>query len=274
MMKIYIPVNQHFCHDLMMYMKLYIIALFILILNLKAHSFEIPTNTGIVIDEVRILKTESIMQIEKTVYQLEKEQHVEFLLFIKKSLQEVSTSEISKHIFDKWEIEKNNTNRGILILVSTDEQRILIHVGKGLENELPSNISKKIAGDVILPYFRAGKIELGLLRGVDTIHKYITDHKFRDDFNKPNTTVEILNSLWELRSYVFIIAFFILIGVIFISIGSVILDFLGIRHSLSPNFFKQRINKKDTDPLLSLTIDQQRENEIAEMKRRDKCKLK
>ncbi len=78
-------------------------------------------------------------------------------------------------LFNSWGIGKSDKNNGVLILVAKDMRKAVIRTGYGAEGVLPDIISGRVLHDVMFPQFREGDYEGGLLAGVETVHKVITD---------------------------------------------------------------------------------------------------
>ncbi len=70
---------------------------------------------------------------------------------------------------EKWGIGQANQDNGILILLASDDRKIAIQTGKGVEHLLTDAMSKRIIENDILPQFRTGDYYAGLDAAADAI---------------------------------------------------------------------------------------------------------
>ena len=68
-----------------------------------------------------------------------------------------------------WGIGQKGQNNGVLFIVVPSEHKVRIEVGYGLEPVLTDALSSVILQDQVLPKFRAGDTEGGVVAGTDAI---------------------------------------------------------------------------------------------------------
>lgn len=68
-----------------------------------------------------------------------------------------------------WGIGRRDEDDGVLLIVAPNERRVRIEVGYGLEGVLTDALAANIIHTVILPAFRRGQFEAGIVAGVDAI---------------------------------------------------------------------------------------------------------
>ena len=70
-----------------------------------------------------------------------------------------------------WRIgqKQGGKNNGVLLAVFTQDRRVRIEVGYGLEGALPDAMAKRIIDDEITPHFKRGSYDAGLTAGVNAI---------------------------------------------------------------------------------------------------------
>jgi uncharacterized protein len=71
--------------------------------------------------------------------------------------------------FQAWGIGQKQRNNGVLLMVFTQDRKLRIEVGYGLEGVLPDNLAARIIREEITPAFKAGSYGTGLQRGVSAI---------------------------------------------------------------------------------------------------------
>ncbi len=139
----------------------------------QAFSFEIPSLSGPVIDEVGLLNENTKSQLAQSLQRLNQEQRVQIQVYITKSLQGEEIESAAIKIFDQWKLGDEKTDKGLLFLIAPTEKRMRIEVGQGLEGDIPDVIAKRIISDVVKPYFQRKEFSLGVLQGVAAIQTYI-----------------------------------------------------------------------------------------------------
>src|SRR5689334_5595945 len=72
-------------------------------------------------------------------------------------------------VFRAWRVGQTNKNNGAVLFVFTQDRRMRIATGYGLEGALPDALCKRILDDEITPRFRAGDYAGGLTAGVNAI---------------------------------------------------------------------------------------------------------
>ncbi len=95
-------------------------------------------------------------------------------LVIVKSTQPYPASDYALELGRKWGVGQKGKNNGIVLLWATDDRKIYISVGYGLEGAVPDAIAKRIVSDIIVPHFKNKMYFQGLSDGVDAIVKYAT----------------------------------------------------------------------------------------------------
>ena len=77
--------------------------------------------------------------------------------------------EAAVKLFELWGIGKKNKDNGLLLLWSTGDRRVRIEVGYGLEGALPDGKVGAILDTYVIPKFKAGDFDQGLIDGVDAV---------------------------------------------------------------------------------------------------------
>lgn len=108
-----------------------------------------------------------------------------------------------------WGIGQADKDNGILILLATDDRRIAINTGYGVEGSLTDLMSKRIIERVIIPEFKKGDFYAGLDKGSDAIFQ-VLNGEFTEDRNLGNGTRFPFEGLFPL--IIFIVILIILIN--------------------------------------------------------------
>lgn len=85
------------------------------------------------------------------------------------ALEGVSIEEYSTELFRTYGIGDAEKNNGILILLSSDDRECRIEVGYGLEGVINDAKAGRIMDNFMIPYFKEGNWDEGLINGFDSI---------------------------------------------------------------------------------------------------------
>ena len=72
----------------------------------------------------------------------------------------------------RWGVGQKGQNNGLVLLWATDDRKLFIATGYGLEGAIPDAIAKRIISTVITPEFKNQQYYRGLDRGIDEIMRY------------------------------------------------------------------------------------------------------
>jgi len=86
---------------------------------------------------------------------------------------DINIETFSTHLFNDWGIGHKKTNDGVLFLVSTKDRKVRIELGGAYAHRYDSRM-KQVLDDIVLPKFKDGEMNQGILLGVAAIEKEIT----------------------------------------------------------------------------------------------------
>jgi uncharacterized protein len=72
-------------------------------------------------------------------------------------------------VADKWKIGRKGFDNGAILLIAKKERKLRIEVGYGLEGSLTDLMAGRIIRNVIVPQFKAGNFDQGVINGVQTM---------------------------------------------------------------------------------------------------------
>lgn len=105
-------------------------------------------------------------QIRSAVIQLKKNTGTEIAVLTLKNLEGLSIEQASIQVVDHWKLGSAEKDNGVLLLIAQEERQIRIEVGRGLEGNLTDAYSKRIISEIMVPLFRSGDVNKGVLLGV------------------------------------------------------------------------------------------------------------
>ncbi len=83
-------------------------------------------------------------------------------------------------LFTLWGIGKADNDNGLLVLVAKGDRGVTIRTGYGMEGTLPDILAGRIIRSVMIPQFRRGDYDTGLLEALEALSEIITDPEAAD----------------------------------------------------------------------------------------------
>ena len=115
------------------------------------------------------LRSETIARLNSTIGELERSNTAEMTVVVIKSLDGLAIEEAAVKLFELWGIGKKHKDNGLLFLWSTGDRRVRVEVGYGLEGALPDGKVGAILDTYVIPKFKTGNFDEGVLAGVDAL---------------------------------------------------------------------------------------------------------
>ncbi|MFZ6001103.1 MAG: TPM domain-containing protein [Bacteroidota bacterium] len=129
---------------------------------------------------------------------LEQKTTAQVAVVLVNSIGDASEFDFAQALFDKWGIGKSGNDNGLLILFVGDKRVIRFHTGYGLEGILPDVVCKRIQTRFMVPEFKQGNVDAGMLAGVREVVKIVGDPVYAEevkvDVDPP--PVEITEEEW------------------------------------------------------------------------------
>lgn len=158
--------------------------------------------TGFVNDFANIIDDDTQAKLETQLSSYRQTSNHEVVVVTISSLQGDYIENYAVKLFEEWGIGDKEKDNGILLLVASEDKKVRIEVGYGLEGALVDSEASQIIQGYIIPSFKENNYSLGIANGVDQIIK-ATEGEIVDVSQKKQSVN------WEE------IIFFIIFGVIF-----------------------------------------------------------
>jgi uncharacterized protein len=84
-------------------------------------------------------------------------------------------------LFTTWGIGKKDKDNGLLLLLVVDQRTVRFHTGSGIEGVLPDVICKRIQRDYMVPDFKNGNYNAGVLAGLQQVTRILTDPAYAEE---------------------------------------------------------------------------------------------
>ena len=115
------------------------------------------------------LRADTVARLNQTIGDLERTRGVEMAVVVVRSLDGLTIEDAAEKLFKLWGIGKKDRDNGLLFLWSTGDRKVRVEVGYGLEGILPDGKVGAILDAYVIPKFKAGEFDDGVIAGVDAV---------------------------------------------------------------------------------------------------------
>src|ERR1700678_2345404 len=154
-------------------MRKCLLALFALLLAwsnplLAERVQDLPQPTNYVSDFAGVLSPATLVDLNRLCRQVDLQAHAQIAVVTVKSLDGEPIENFATALEDKWKVGKKGTDRGLLLILATDDRKYRIEVGYGLEGILPDGRVGDI-GREIVPYLQQNNYDAAITVAVQQI---------------------------------------------------------------------------------------------------------
>lgn len=130
-----------------------------------AQDYQAPPLTGRVVDRAEMLDPAAEARLTRMLAGHEDASGEQVVVVTLPDLQGRTIEEVGLQLGRQWGIGEKGKDTGALLVVARDERRIRIEVGYGLEGRLTDAESSLIINRIMVPAFREGAFERGIVEG-------------------------------------------------------------------------------------------------------------
>ena len=162
--------------------KIAIISLLLLVCPLiRAIEYTVDKVPNVHLDDGRrfvsnpdgILSAETVNTLDQMLFSLQEANTSEVAVVALQSIGDNDIDDFATDLFTRWGIGKQNDN-GLLVLLVLDQRRITFRTGYGIEGILPDAICKRIQTQYVIPQFKQGDYDKGILDGMNVITRLLS----------------------------------------------------------------------------------------------------
>ncbi len=125
---------------------------------------------GWVTDMAEVLTPETESHLNQIISQLEAKNGTEIAVVTVSTIAPAASSKIfTTELFNYWEIGKADADNGVLFLIAIGDRRVEIETGYGVEGILPDAKVGRIIDTQIIPRFKQGDFQGGILAGTEAL---------------------------------------------------------------------------------------------------------
>ncbi len=129
----------------------------------------VPALTGRVVDRAGILSDATEQALTERFAAHEAATSNQVAVLTVPSLEGEAVEDLALRVFRTWELGQADRDNGVLLLVARDDRELRIEVGYGLEGDLTDAEAGRIIRGEIVPRFRDGDFDGGVLAGAEAV---------------------------------------------------------------------------------------------------------
>ena len=150
-------------------LRLAVLVLFVWVGAATAAAPTFPPLTGRVVDDTDILSPETEAKLTTELADLEAQTGRQLVVATLPDLQGYEIEDYGYQLLRTWGIGSKERNDGAILIVAPSERKVRIEVGYGLEPVLTDALSSLIINQRIIPAFKEGRLEEGVVDGTQAI---------------------------------------------------------------------------------------------------------
>ena len=128
-----------------------------------------PPLTGRVVDDAHVLSAQTTADLTAKLADLEAKTGRQLVVVTIGDLQGYDIEDYGYQLGRAWGIGQKGQNNGVLFIVAPKEHKVRIEVGYGLEPIITDALSSVILQEQVLPAFRQGDVEGGVVAGTNAL---------------------------------------------------------------------------------------------------------
>jgi uncharacterized protein len=132
-------------------------------------AFQVPPLTGPVVDLGQILRPQTREVLARSLRNLYEQGGTQIVILTVPQLSDSSIEQASIQVTDAWQLGRKGKDDGILLFVAREDRAIRIEIGRGHEGDLTDAYAHRIIEQVIVPRFKTGDFDEGIVAGVRAI---------------------------------------------------------------------------------------------------------
>lgn len=136
-------------------------------------QIEVPYLTGRVNDYAGILSPDVEGRLESRLEAVEETHGAQIVVLTVPTLDGEPIEDFGIRVAEAWKIGRGEVDDGVILVVASEDRRMRIEVGYGLEATIPDAYARRILDNLITPRFRAGDFDGGVEAGVEALSTLI-----------------------------------------------------------------------------------------------------
>ena len=129
----------------------------------------VPALDDPVVDSAHALSADTRNTLRTQALQLQARTGAQLQVLVVDHVGEEGIEAYAQRVFEQWQLGRDGVDDGVLLLVAVQDRRVRIQTGYGLEGAIPDAYAARIIDKAIVPRFREGDLDQGLLEGTNVL---------------------------------------------------------------------------------------------------------
>ncbi len=129
----------------------------------------VPALDDPVVDAANALSADTRDKLRTQAFQLQARTGAQLQVMVVNHVGDEGIEAYAQRVFDQWQLGREGVDDGVLLLVAVQDRRVRIQTGYGLEGAIPDAYAARIIDKAIVPRFRDGDLDQGVLDGTKII---------------------------------------------------------------------------------------------------------
>lgn len=138
-----------------------------------AFGLEVPPLKARVNDYAAVLAPATERQLENSLAAFEDAESTQIVVLTIPELEGEPIEGFAIRVAEQWKIGQKGLDNGAILLIAVNDRKLRIEVGYGLEGKLTDLTAGRIIQEVIVPQFRAGRFDQGVINGVNAMMEVV-----------------------------------------------------------------------------------------------------
>ncbi|MEK7672690.1 MAG: TPM domain-containing protein [Patescibacteria group bacterium] len=200
-------------------LKKFLLGFSLFLISTSVYAADLVKPSGYVLDQAEILSPLAEATIQTKLEKLEAETSTEIAVVTVENLDGNAIEDFTIELARQWGVGQKDLDNGVMLLVALEEREVRIEVGYGLEGVITDAQSGQIIDKVLVPNFKAGDYEKGIIEGVDYLEKLARKEPFDLSEVKAPINLESLAPVFVILFFLAGFARFMMTGLIFGAVG-------------------------------------------------------
>jgi uncharacterized protein len=146
-----------------------LIILALMLLCSSADALDVPAFKGYVNDYADMLSANAKAGLEQELRSFEQTDSTQIVVLTIPSLEGQALDEFGIKVAEAWKPGQKGKDNGVIFIVSKQDRKIRVEVGRGLEGKLTDLTAGRIVDLVVKPRFKRGDFDGGVVAGVSAL---------------------------------------------------------------------------------------------------------
>ena len=133
-----------------------------------------PAPSRWVTDTANFISPAAATALDARLQAYQQETGHQLLVYIGNTTGGVPIEDFAVRAFEAWRVGRQGIDDGLVLFIMSDDRRLRIEVGYGLEGQVPDAIASRVINEVIVPRIQAGDPDGAVTAGIDAVVSVIS----------------------------------------------------------------------------------------------------